>query len=208
MKGVDMNRRTVFLAVLVCTSVIATALSVGCSGGVPTGGTGSSPGTTGPGSYGNSGGRMMGGSGNAPGNGGGPGNTPGSGNGGASGSFASDGERIFLSGVGVDGRNISRTAPRISQGSLMMGGGGCASCHAASGRGGTIRMMSGIAIKAPDVTYDALIKEGFTDASIRKAIREGLDETGKPLDAAMPRWQMSDSDLDATLNYLKQLSTR
>ena len=90
----------------------------------------------------------------------------------------------------------------------MMGGGGCASCHGADGKGGTIRMMVGPAIKAPDVTYDALIKAGFADATIRKAIVDGLDESGKPLNQAMPRWRMSSTDLDATIAYLKELSSR
>jgi hypothetical protein len=54
-------------------------------------------------------------------------------------------------------------------------------------------------IKAPDITYGALIKAGFTDATIRDAIRKGLDEAGKPLKDAMPRWQMNDADLSATI---------
>ena len=91
-------------------------------------------------------------------------------------SYASPGERIFLSGVGSDGRALPRTVSRVAQGSLMMGGGGCASCHGADGRGGTLSTMSGAAIEAPDV-----------------------DETGKPLDAAMPPWRMTPVDLGATI---------
>ncbi len=69
-------------------------------------------------------------------------------------------------------------------------------------------LTTGTAIKAPDVTYGALIGDGFTDATSRKAIRDGLDESGKRLDEAMPRWQMSDADLDATIAYLKELGAR
>ena len=90
----------------------------------------------------------------------------------------------------------------------MMGGGGCGSCHGADGRGGTLRMMGGAAIQAPDVTYDALVQSGFTDATIRRAILNGLDESGEPLDAAMPRWQMSPADLGTTIAYLKELAAR
>jgi len=54
----------------------------------------------------------------------------------------------------------------------------------------------------------ALIKAGFTDATIRAAIRNGLDETGKPLKDAMPRWQMSDPDLNAAIAYLKVLGAQ
>lgn len=121
-------------------------------------------------------------------------------------SYSSVGERIYLTGVGADGQRISRSAPSVSQGSLMMRGGGCGSCHGADGRGGTIKMMMGTAVEAPDITYDALVKEGFTDATIGRAIRDGLDESGQPLEDAMPRWQMSDADVGEVIGYLKQLS--
>jgi mono/diheme cytochrome c family protein len=167
---------------VVCLSALAAAALVACSSFSTSGGSSSNGGS--------SGGGMMGG-------------------GGASASaYSSAGERIYLTGVGSDGQDIPRTAPRVSQGALMMGGGGCGSCHAADGRGGTIRMMTGTAIKAPDVTYGALIKAGFTDTTIATAIRDGLDESGKPLDAAMPRWHMSDADLAATIAYLNVLDAR
>lgn len=124
------------------------------------------------------------------------------------GPFSSTGERIWLTGTGASGRQIARTAPRTSNGALMMGGGGCASCHGRDGRGGTIQMMMGPAIKAPDVTYGALAKEGFTPETISRAITEGLDESGEPLDEAMPRWQMSADDLEATIAYLKSLDSK
>lgn len=182
----------------VCLSVLVGASIVGCSsfgnsGGGPSSGV--SP-------Y-SSGGMM-----NRGGSSSGPGGGMTSRGGSSADSYSSVGERIFLTGVGSDGRDISRTAPRVSQGALMMGGGGCASCHGANAQGGTIRMMTGTAIKAPDVTYGALIGAGFTDATVRKAIRDGLDEKGKPPDIAMPRWQMGDADLDATIAYLKQLGSR
>lgn len=124
------------------------------------------------------------------------------------GDYSSVGERIYLTGVGGDGQRIAHTAPHVSQGALMMGGGGCASCHGADGRGRTIRMMAGTAIEAPDITYDALVKAGFTPATIREAIHSGTDEAGQKLKDAMPRWRMSDADLDATIAYLKELSAR
>lgn len=69
-------------------------------------------------------------------------------------------------------------------------------------------MMAGTSVKTPDITYGALIKAGFADTTIRSAITKGTDETGKPLKAAMPRWQMSAPDLDATLAYLKELGSK
>lgn len=46
----------------------------------------------------------------------------------------------------------------------------------------------------------------YTDELIKRAITEGLDPGGKPLDKTMPRWKMSDRDLDDVIAYLKQLS--
>jgi len=185
-----MHRHPLMVVFAVCLGALATAALIGCSSSSTSGGSSSGGGMMGGGPSSSPGGGMMGGGGAS-----------------ASGS-SSAGERIYLTGVGADGQHIPRTAPRVSQGALMMGGGGCGSCHAADGRGGTIRMMTGTAIKAPDVTYPALIKAGFTDATIGKAIRDGLDESGKPLDAAMPRWHLSDADLAATIAYLKVLGGR
>jgi len=180
-----------------CLFAIGLALVAGCSNSrAPSGNT-------------NTGGGMMGGS--VPSSGVGGGGPSGGMMGGTSSgatSYSSDGQRIYLTGVGANGLDIPHTAPRVSQGALMMGGGGCGSCHAANGRGGTIRMMTGAAITAPDIRYAALVKAGFTDATIRSAIRDGLDEAGKPLKDAMPRWQMSDADLNATIAYLKVLGAQ
>ena len=69
-------------------------------------------------------------------------------------------------------------------------------------------MMMGY-IRAPDVTYDALVKEGFADdAAIRRAIVDGLDEEGKQLDARMPRWKLSGTEANDVISYLKELSDR
>ena len=189
-----MSRIARTAALAICLFTIALALVAGCSSsGAPSGNT-------------NNRGGMMGRNGPNSGTGGGG---PSSGTAGSSGSGAtSDGQRLYLTGVGVDGQAVPHSAPPVSRGALMMGGGGCGSCHGANGRGGTIQMMMGPAIKAPDITYAALIKAGFTDATIQAAIRDGLDETGKPLKAAMPRWQMSEPELNAMIAYLKVLGTQ
>ncbi len=181
-------RQTPLVVLIVCLAALVAATATACSGsGTSDGGSGGGSGGMMDGSGGGSSGGMMGGS-----------SSPGA--------SSSLGERIFLNGVGSDGQTIRHSASRVSQGSLMMGGGGCASCHGADGRGGAIRMMAGAAVEVPDITYDALITAGFTDATIGEAIRDGVDEAGKSLDDAMPRWRMSDPDLAATIAYLKNLS--
>lgn len=202
-----MRRHTLAILLALCLSALALALVAGCStSNTSDGGQNSGDGMTGDnGSNVNpSGAGMMGddGSNTSPGGGGMMGDGSGTD------SYSSVGERIYLTGVGSEGQAIQRNAPGVSAGSGMMRGNGCGSCHGADGRGGTIRMMTGTAIETPDITYDELIEDGFTDATIRRAIREGLDEASKPLEDAMPRWQMSDADVDETIAYLKQLSAQ
>lgn len=121
------------------------------------------------------------------------------------GRYASLGERIYLTGRDASGNAISRSALPVSEGFLMMGGGGCASCHGPDGWGGTIGMMRG-SITTPDIRYDALKDEGFDEDAIAEAIVDGRDESGEQLDALMPRWKMSDTEVSAVIEYLKELS--
>ncbi len=44
-----------------------------------------------------------------------------------------------------------------------------------------------------------------TDATIKRAITQGVDPAGESLDWTMPRWQMSAQDLNDLLAYLKTL---
>ncbi len=92
---------------------------------------------------------------------------------GGAGATAARGQRIYQSGRDANGRTIPRTTIPFSEGALMMGGGGCASCHGANGRGSTVSMMAGY-IEAPDITYKSLANEGYTDAKIYRAIRYGI----------------------------------
>lgn len=123
--------------------------------------------------------------------------------------FQSNGERIYYTGYNDRGQQI-----RISGGPmwLYMHGGSCVDCHGINGRGG-LPVMMGTEIP-PDITYKALTSETghgeeehppYTDEMIKTAIREGIDPAGEPLDPTMPRWQMSDSDLNDLLEYLKTL---
>ena len=114
--------------------------------------------------------------------------------------FASVGQKIYVTGA-----DITRTTVPVPAGTVVMPGTGCAACHGASGLGGSVLTTSGAAVAAPNVTYADLVKNKVTDATIGNAIRKGTDEVGQPLDPLMPRWQMSDADLAATIAYLKEL---
>jgi cytochrome c oxidase subunit 2 len=115
------------------------------------------------------------------------------------GGYASNGEQIFFTGTS------SRDTITVSGGPIwfQMHGGGCATCHGSDGRGGSVVMMG--RFTTPNITYKALIKEGFNDALIKRAITQGKDEKGDALSANMPRWHMSNRDLNDVIGYLKTL---
>jgi cytochrome c oxidase subunit 2 len=128
------------------------------------------------------------------------------------GRYESNGEMIYFTGVNARGEHIPFSGgPRW----LYMHGGGCADCHGSDGQGGTPVMM-GTAIPS-DIRYRHLVEEekhehgeseehpAYTDELIKRAITEGLDPAGRPLDLTMPRWRMSEKDLDDLLAFLKGL---
>ena len=134
--------------------------------------------------------------------------------------FASNGERIYYSGVGHNGpisvawQYQSGFPGMMGQG--MMGRIGCVMCHGSDGRGRTFRMM-GPVIEVPDIRYATLTSPhqettgttpGWTDAQIATAVRRGFEPNGKALDTFMPKWGMDDADMRDVLDYLKELSRR
>ena len=127
--------------------------------------------------------------------------------------YASNGETIYFTGFNDQGERIPFSGGPMW---LSMHGGGCASCHGPDGRGGAPVMM-GTEIP-PDIRYHHLIEEEheeeheeeeahppYTDETIKRAITEGVEPDGEPMDLTMPRWQMSERDLDDLLEFMKTL---
>ena len=127
--------------------------------------------------------------------------------------YASNGETIYFTGFNDQGERIPFSGGPMW---LSMRGGGCASCHGPNGRGDAPVMM-GTEIP-PDIRYHHLIEEEheeeheeeeahppYTDETINRAIIEGVEPDGEPMDLTMPRWQMSERDLDDLLEFLKTL---
>ncbi len=115
------------------------------------------------------------------------------------------------------GARILRTG-RDAQGRLLSFSGGmmmapaCAQCHGLDGHGRRTALFV-----SPDITYRNLTDPAglaepngergpvYTDALIRRAVTEGVDAEGKPLDWPMPRWRLTDADWNDLLAYLKTL---
>jgi len=126
--------------------------------------------------------------------------------------YRANGEQIYLTATSQRGTLIVS-----NMGMGMMGGGmmTCASCHGPDGRGRRVRMMMRV-FEAPDIRYQTLTAEEmeheegeehppYTDETIKRAITKGVEPDGKTLDWPMPRWTMSDQDLDDLLEFLKTL---
>lgn len=126
------------------------------------------------------------------------------------GSYASNGERIYYLGIDADGNRL-----KFSGGPhwLYAMGGSCVNCHGPDGRGGLPVMMG--TQKPGDIRYEALIsgkhhegedeEESYTDEDIAQAIRLGLEPSGETMDRTMPRWKISDRDMDDLIEFLKTL---
>jgi cytochrome c oxidase subunit 2 len=113
--------------------------------------------------------------------------------------FKSLGEQIYYTGSGIKGPIPYYGGPMW----LRMHGGACVTCHGIKGRGG-VPVMMGTAIPA-DISNEALKEHHYTAALLTRAITQGIEEEGKPLNWTMPRWQMSETDLNALIDYLKTL---
>lgn len=135
--------------------------------------------------------------------------------------YQSNGEQIYFTATSQRGTPITfemggggGMMGRAQRAPGMMGGMmACVTCHGPEGRGGQVRMMMMTTFVAPDIRYTTLtaaeMKQGgeehpaYTDETIKRAITQGVDPAGKPLVWPMPRWSISEADLNDLLAFLK-----
>lgn len=141
------------------------------------------------------------------------------------GAFTSNGEGIYFTGTSERSGDIDYTGgPDI--GGMMMGGRlACASCHGPDARGGE-HVMHMEVMDAPNIRWDALAGHGaegdeghgaeeedehgeesggYNLETFRLAVIGGRHPNGEPLSEEMPRWQMSEEDLQDLATYLQSL---
>jgi cytochrome c553 len=143
--------------------------------------------------------------------------------------FTSNGERIYFTGASAGETPVASEMPAGgSDGPMhsMMGGMmTCADCHGPQGRGGRVQMMM-TSFTAPDIRWETLTAADhghaeeeddhgqeaaemehppYTEETVARAITEGVNPAGEPLAWPMPRWRMSDEDLNDLIEYLETL---
>jgi hypothetical protein len=135
---------------------------------------------------------------------------------------ANTGEAIFQKGVLGSGEPLEA----MHDGGVNLRGAAaaCMNCHRRSGLGSregnnsippiTDRYLVHPRADSPDDLDIPYIpgmrtnREPYTDATIARAIREGLDSEGKPLSNLMPQYALNDTDMAALIGYLKHLDRR
>jgi cytochrome c1 len=108
------------------------------------------------------------------------------------------GKRIYQSGEGTKGYLSYQQGPDW----LALAKRGCQACHGPAGQGRVVRAGT-VTGTAPPLTPDAMVERGYDEITLRRAITEGLDVSGRPMSYYMPRWQLSERELQALLQYLE-----
>ena len=133
-------------------------------------------------------------------------------------STANPGEAIYRNGVLSSGKSLEA----IRAGGVHMKGAdaACVNCHQRSGLGSKEGFIS-----IPPITGQYLFNESgsaadldlpyvenmraernpYTDETLARAIRDGIDSQGRPLDYLMPRFVLGDADMASLIGYLKQM---
>jgi hypothetical protein len=131
------------------------------------------------------------------------------------------GRRIYLDGVRADGKPL--TGVRLN-GQVRMSGpaAACALCHRRSGLG-AVEGPNQIAPITGRYLFDqdrrSLVNmslrarksfnqrhEPYTLQTLAVALRQGVHESGRPLDPLMPHYELSDREVMALASYLRRLS--
>lgn len=134
--------------------------------------------------------------------------------------YSSNGEGIYFTATSVNTGRIDYEGGIGMGPGMMMGGDlACVSCHGEDARGGELYThMSRFSVPdirpilAGEAGHDddhrdehEEAHEGYGFEDFRRAVVEGRHPDGSYLNPVMPRWDISDSDLDDLMQYLQSL---
>jgi ABC-type branched-subunit amino acid transport system substrate-binding protein/cytochrome c553 len=118
------------------------------------------------------------------------------------------GKKIYTKGIGSSEEKVMANMSGVDVPATVLP---CANCHNADGTG----TPEGGVVPS-NITWSELTKSyggkrngkkhpAYTEQSLRKAITMGIDPGGNKLHAAMPKYNMSRTDLDNLVAYIKTL---
>jgi ABC-type branched-subunit amino acid transport system substrate-binding protein len=126
------------------------------------------------------------------------------------------GRRMYMDGILPTGEVMTATI----QGDISISGQQvvCGACHRRSGMGASegqevVPMVTGDILYSPlrlptsKPPLPPMQRPAYTDASLKRAIRDGIDAAGNEFGPLMPRYSLTDAELDILLDYLKVLDT-
>ena len=127
------------------------------------------------------------------------------------------GEKIYTQGVLPTGEFI----PATIHGDIKITGEQaiCASCHRKSGMGSSegqqvVPSIAGnilfnpLQLPTSKPPEPPILRPAYDRATLKRALTEGIDAKGEPLDPFMPRYKFTDEQLDSLISYLNSLSTK
>lgn len=124
------------------------------------------------------------------------------------------GRSLFMAGKRADGTPLVATRA----GGLTLSGAeaACVNCHRRSGFGGSegrsyippVNAASLFEAKLPGTGASAsgTGRQAYADHTLARAIRAGIDPSGRRLDFLMPRYELNDAEITSLIAYLRQLS--
>lgn len=127
------------------------------------------------------------------------------------------GGRLYREGLGADGAPVKALvkADLVVDGTMMT----CSNCHLRAGYGSfegrlvTPPIVGEVlfspvktTFKGVEVTDAPLKRPAYTLQTLARAIRDGVDPTGRALNEAMPHFALTDEDVAVLAEYLNSLS--
>jgi hypothetical protein len=128
---------------------------------------------------------------------------------------SSVGQRLYLEG---EAGGVALSAKRAGGATLGGAEAACVNCHRRSGYGGSegrsyippIDAGALFSARAPGTGASAAGtgRPAYTDQTLARALRSGIDPAGRRLDYLMPRYDIGDAEMKSLLAHLRELSTR
>jgi ABC-type branched-subunit amino acid transport system substrate-binding protein len=124
------------------------------------------------------------------------------------------GKEVYLKGISSHGNTMKAFVGEEGAIKAPASAMPCVNCHGRDGKG-----LDEAGIAAPDITWERLTRPytlrtlkgrehpPYTEETLGRAIREAIDPAGDRMEHTMPRYEISEADLQDLIAYLKVIAT-